>query len=50
MTAVWMGHTSIRQELAANRIEMTGDKAIAQSMQRWLGLSPFAKERSRVPA
>jgi DNA-binding HxlR family transcriptional regulator len=50
MTAVWMGHTTIRQELAANRIEMTGDKAIAQSMQRWLGLSPFAKERSRVPA
>ncbi len=28
--------------------ELIGDKGVAQSMQAWLGLSPFAKEKSRV--
>lgn len=48
MTSVWMGHTTMRQEIDAGRIELVGDKAIARSMQTWLGLSPFAKEKSRV--
>ena len=26
-----------------------GDKGVAKSMQQWLGLSPFAKEKSSVP-
>src|SRR5215510_6009067 len=48
MTAVWMGMTTIKQETAAGNIELIGDKSVAQSMQQWLGLSPFAKEKSRV--
>lgn len=50
MTSVWMGHTTMRQEIEAGRIELVGDKAIAKSMQEWLGLSPFAKEKSRAGA
>jgi DNA-binding HxlR family transcriptional regulator len=50
MTAVWMGMTTVKKEMAAGNVELIGDKQIAQSMQQWLGLSPFAKEKSRVAA
>ncbi|MGX9426682.1 MULTISPECIES: winged helix-turn-helix transcriptional regulator [Bradyrhizobium] len=43
MTAVWMGIATLEREVANGGIELTGDKAIARSMQQWLGLSPFAK-------
>jgi DNA-binding HxlR family transcriptional regulator len=50
MTAVWMGMTTVKKEMAAGNVELIGDKQIAQSMQQWLGLSPFAREKSRVAA
>ena len=50
MTAVWMGMTTVQKEIAAGQMELVGDKALAKSMQKWLGLSPFAKEKSRVSA
>lgn len=50
MTAVWMGHSTVRKEIDAGQIELIGDKSLARSMQKWLGLSPFAKEKSKVPA
>ena len=50
MTAVWMGMSTVRAEMDARQIELIGDKHIAESMQQWLGLSPFAKEKSRLPA
>ena len=50
MTAVWMGLSTVQKEIDAGQIELVGDKDLAQSMQRWLGLSPFAKEKSRVSA
>ncbi|MBE9640946.1 winged helix-turn-helix transcriptional regulator [Salipiger mangrovisoli] len=43
MTAIWMGLTTVAQ--AADKLELTGPKAVAAAMQSWLGLSPFAKER-----
>jgi len=46
MTAVWMGLLTLKAEMDAGRIELTGDKMLAHSMQRWLGLSPFAKEKT----
>jgi DNA-binding HxlR family transcriptional regulator len=48
MTAVWMGVSTLKAELDAGHITLTGDKAVARSMQQWLGLSPFAAEKSRV--
>jgi DNA-binding HxlR family transcriptional regulator len=46
MTAVWMGLTTVRRE--RENITLLGDRAVASSMQRWLGLSPFAVEKKRV--
>jgi len=48
MTAVWMGHSTLKAEIEAGNIELTGDKTIARSMHEWLGLSKFAKERPRI--
>ena len=48
MTAVWMGVSTLKAEIDAGNITLTGDKAVARSMQQWLGLSPFAAEKSRV--
>ncbi len=48
LTIVWMGLSTIQDEIAAKQIELIGDKSVARSMQQWLGLSPFAKEKKRV--
>jgi DNA-binding HxlR family transcriptional regulator len=48
MTAVWMGVSTLKSEIDAGNITLTGDKAVARSMQQWLGLSPFAAEKRRV--
>ncbi|MPY69475.1 MAG: transcriptional regulator [Alphaproteobacteria bacterium] len=48
MTAVWMGVSTVQKEIEARQIELIGDKDLAHSMQQWLGLSLFAKEKSRV--
>ena len=50
MTAVWMGVTTINKEVDGDQLDIHGDKVIASAMQEWLGLSPFAKEKSRVAA
>ncbi|MBI1187230.1 MAG: transcriptional regulator [Alphaproteobacteria bacterium] len=43
MTAIWMGHDTVEKAIAADRLALTGDRALAGQMQTWLGLSPFAK-------
>ena len=50
MTAIWMGLTTVAKEVEAGHVELIGDTEVARSMQRWLGLSPFAKEKNRVAA
>jgi hypothetical protein len=45
-----MGVTTVKKEVEAKELEVQGDKAIASVMQDWLGLSPFAKEKSRLAA
>jgi len=50
MTAVWMGLSTVKEEIDARQIELIGDPELAGSMQRWLGLSPFAKEKNRASA
>lgn len=46
MTAIWMGVTTVARETA--KLEFSGSKAIAASMQVWLGLSPFAVQEKLV--
>jgi DNA-binding HxlR family transcriptional regulator len=48
MTSIWMGLTTVRKEGA--KVVLTGDKDIADKIQTWLGLSPFAAEPKRVAA
>jgi DNA-binding HxlR family transcriptional regulator len=50
MTAIWMGLTTVRAEVKAGRLTLTGDADLKRAMQSWLGLSPFAKEKKRVAA
>jgi DNA-binding HxlR family transcriptional regulator len=50
MTAIWMGLTTVRTEVQAGHLKLTGDPDLKRSMQTWLGLSPFAKEKKRVAA
>jgi DNA-binding HxlR family transcriptional regulator len=40
MTAIWMGLTTVKA--ASGKIQFDGDRAMAETMQTWLGLSPFA--------
>lgn len=42
MTAIWMGHDTVRRALDEERMALTGDDGLARDMQAWLGLSPFA--------
>jgi hypothetical protein len=46
MTAIWMGVTTVDKEL--DRFEFTGQRKIAETMQTWLGLSPFAVQQKVV--
>jgi DNA-binding HxlR family transcriptional regulator len=48
MTAIWMGVSSVKQQLASGRLELLGDKNVARAMEQWLGLSVFAKEKKRA--
>jgi DNA-binding HxlR family transcriptional regulator len=43
MTAIWMGHDTVRKAIADKRMVLTGEPALAKDMQTWLGLSPFAQ-------
>jgi DNA-binding HxlR family transcriptional regulator len=45
MTAIWLGLDTVRAAVANQRMVLTGNRQLAASMQTWLGLSPFAKER-----
>jgi DNA-binding HxlR family transcriptional regulator len=48
MTAVWMGASTLKAEIEAGNISLTGDATVARSMEKWLGESPFATEKSRL--
>lgn len=46
MTAIWMGLATVREEIDAGRLELTGNRKMIDTMQQWLHLSPFAKEKN----
>ena len=50
MTAIWMGHDTVRRALLEDRMALTGDAGLAAEMQAWLGLSPFAPYAPGVSA
>ena len=48
MTAIWMGVTTVQKE--RENMLLTGTEEIASTMQKWLGLSPFAVQRKLAVA
>jgi hypothetical protein len=48
MTAIWMGLDTVRKAVQERRVQLAGDGHLAATIQKWLGLSPFAKERKLV--
>lgn len=48
MTSVWMGLSTVDAEVRAGRLTLVGDDRVKSTMQKWLGLSPFAVEKKRV--
>jgi DNA-binding HxlR family transcriptional regulator len=45
LTAVWMGHATLKAEIDAGNITLAGDRAMTRSIHGWLGLSVFARDR-----
>jgi DNA-binding HxlR family transcriptional regulator len=43
MTSIWMGLSTLEEELNRHTVRLTGDAALQQSMSQWLGLNHFAK-------
>lgn len=41
-TAIWMGHDKVRDAVDEHRMMLTGDLLLANKIESWLGLSPFA--------
>ncbi len=48
MTAIWMGVDNVRAARADDRLLLTGDRHLADTMERWLRCSPFAGEERQV--
>jgi DNA-binding HxlR family transcriptional regulator len=46
MTAIWMGLGTIQSE--RDKMELLGERKVAETMQVWLGLSPFAPQKKLV--
>jgi DNA-binding HxlR family transcriptional regulator len=49
MTAIWMGYDTLAAAKSDRRLMLTGDDRLSESMETWLGLSPFAKTRPAEP-
>jgi len=46
MTAIWMGLGTVQSE--RDKMELLGERKVAETMQTWPGLSPFAKQKKLV--
>ena len=46
MTAIWMGLGTVKSEI--DKMELLGERDVVDTMQVWLGLSPFAKQKKLV--
>ena len=44
MTEIWMGLRTVARAVEAGALSLTGHSTLANTMQTWLGLSPFATQ------
>jgi DNA-binding HxlR family transcriptional regulator len=45
MTEIWMGLKTVARAVENGKVSLVGHSELANTMQAWLGLSPFANER-----
>jgi hypothetical protein len=50
MTAIWTGDLSVRSALASGALEADGPTDLRRCLEAWLGLSVFARIKSRQAA
>ncbi len=50
MTSIWMGWMPMQEAITAGKITLTGNRQLAEDVQIWLKLSPFAPEKKLVAA
>lgn len=50
MTAIWMGYDTLAAAARERRLLLTGDDDLADTIESWMGLSPFARTRPAEPA
>jgi DNA-binding HxlR family transcriptional regulator len=50
MTEIWLGLSTVKQATTTDRMTLTGDQQLANDMQVWLGLSPFAAGKKMAAA
>lgn len=48
MTEIWMGYKTVAAARDGGLLTLTGSRALQDAMQKWLGLSPFAKVERMV--
>ena len=48
MTAIWMGLTTVERSRRKGALELEGQRELADAMQSWLGLSPFATQQKHA--
>ncbi|NBB71139.1 MAG: transcriptional regulator [Alphaproteobacteria bacterium] len=48
MTEIWMGLTTTGAAVGDERLALIGDRQLADTIQQWLGLSPFAVQEKRA--
>lgn len=48
MTSVWMGYSSVAEEIAGGRVQLDGDPALARRLRDWLGQHPLAGQKRAV--
>lgn len=50
MTAIWMGLMPVKEAVSGGKVLLTGNRQLADDMQIWLKLSPFAAEKKLAAA
>lgn len=45
MTEIWMGLKTVAHAVDDDKVAMVGHRGLADTMQTWLGLSPFAQQQ-----
>ena len=48
MTSIWLGYEKVSTAKMQQRMRITGNRAIEQAIEQWIGLSPFAKISKNV--